>query len=441
MSNLLTKSASYNPNYMSKVIRLENLQKHVNADRLQTASIDFQTVITGMQANNGDLVVYFPVESQITDSFIASINSFRKPELNDDKKTKGFFEATARVKALKLRGEKSMGFIVPFEEVLDWAGLTIDQIDIEEILNEDFDTVNNKLLVKKYISVAQQEAANREAKQKKKQTPKVNRLIDGQVQLHVDTNNLRKEVRYVQPLDNISITYKLHGTSFWLSNVLVKRQLSFKDKVARFFGATVQETEYDLVYGSRKVVKNRHFDDPKNHNNGYYKVDVWSEIADKIGHLVPKGYSFYGEAVGYLSNGGQIQKGYDYGCEPNEFKLFIYRIKYTNADGFSRELTTQEIIDFCKPLGLETPPLKYIGPAGDFANLVANTTDVSEWREKLIQTLEERYNDHDCYMCNNKVPEEGIVLRIENSNSFKAKKLKSFSFLEYETKQLDEEEK
>ena len=42
----------------------------------------------------------------------------------------------------------------------------------------------------------------------------------------------------------------------------------------------------------------------------------------------------------------------------------------------------------------------------------------------------------ECHICNNKIPSEGIVVRIEK-NDFEAYKLKSISFLEYETKQLD----
>jgi hypothetical protein len=40
-------------------------------------------------------------------------------------------------------------------------------------------------------------------------------------------------------------------------------------------------------------------------------------------------------------------------------------------------------------------------------------------------------------MCNNKVPEEGIVVRKESLFSCESYKLKSFSFLEKESKELD----
>ena len=40
-------------------------------------------------------------------------------------------------------------------------------------------------------------------------------------------------------------------------------------------------------------------------------------------------------------------------------------------------------------------------------------------------------------MCVNKVPEEGIVIRKNNIFTYEAYKLKSFRFLEAESKQLD----
>jgi hypothetical protein len=45
--------------------------------------------------------------------------------------------------------------------------------------------------------------------------------------------------------------------------------------------------------------------------------------------------------------------------------------------------------------------------------------------------------EKDCVLCRNNVPDEGIVLRIENPNT-EAFKLKSFRFLQKETKDLDQ---
>ena len=55
-----------------------------------------------------------------------------------------------------------------------------------------------------------------------------------------------------------------------------------------------------------------------------------------------------------------------------------------------------------------------------------------DWRGKFISRLEALYNEKDCYLCMNKVPEEGIVIRVENRASWTGQKLKSMRFLHEE---------
>ena len=118
---MLSISEKANTNYLAKVVDLKNIKKHPNADRLQTVDIDFNTVITGMDAKEGDTYVYFPIECKINKDFLSETNSFRDKELNSDKEQMGFFEENCRVRAMRLRGEKSMGYIVPISVVFNWA--------------------------------------------------------------------------------------------------------------------------------------------------------------------------------------------------------------------------------------------------------------------------------------------------------------------------------
>lgn len=41
----INKSKAHNPNYLAKIVRLENIRKHSNADKLNVVTIDFQNVI------------------------------------------------------------------------------------------------------------------------------------------------------------------------------------------------------------------------------------------------------------------------------------------------------------------------------------------------------------------------------------------------------------
>ena len=130
-----------------------------------------------------------------------------------------------------------------------------------------------------------------------------------------------------------------------------------------------------------------------------------------------------------------IQKGFDYGCEVGQHKLEVYRITNTNLDGLVTELTYPEIQEFCYRVGLTPSHLMFYGYAKDcFPTLITG----EHWNENFVKSLEEKYNEKDCFMCKVKAPEEGVVVRVEKLYSCEAYKLKSFRFLEKESKMLDE---
>jgi hypothetical protein len=415
-------SKEANPNYLAKVVKLKNLQKHQNADRLQTVVIDFQTVITGMDAKEGDLYVYFPVECKINKDFLSFTNSFREKTLNKDQEKVGFFEESGRVKAMKLRGEKSCGYIVPIKTVEDFTANSL-----ENFVDQEFDTIGDIKMLEKFVV---KERGSNNSKQGKQ--PKVSRLIEGQVHLHVDTENLRKNSFKIKPSDLISVTYKTHGTSFWVSNVLVKKNLTWFERILKKLGVNIIDTEYDLVYGSRKVVKNQSLDDPKAKDH-FFGYDLWEDIKNEIGQFIPRGVSLYGECIGFDKNGKYIQGDYDYGCEQGKFKLEIYRITQTSPDGLVTEFSYPQIEEFCSKVGLTPSYIYYTGRAVDMYDL-----DVNEhWNEEFVKCLEKDYNEKNCFMCKNSVPEEGIVIRKESLFNCEAYKLKSFAFLEKESKDLD----
>lgn len=181
-------------------------------------------------------------------------------------------------------------------------------------------------------------------------------------------------------------------------------------------------------------IKNKFKPSKKEH---FYGHDLWGEIKEDLKEFIPKGYTLYGECVGYTKEGSPIQKDYDYGCEVGQRKIYIYRITFTNEDGLVNNLSTPEIEQFCNHFNLNYVPVFYKGKAKDYYKDIKDNED---WIEKFINILEKRFNDKNCYLCNNKVPEEGIVIRKESMFEFEAYKLKSYSFLERETKLLDKGE-
>jgi len=422
---MITKSEKHNPNYLAKVVEIKELRKHSNADRLQMTSINFQDVILGINAQVGDIYVFFPIECEISDKLLSYTNSYRHGHLNKDVNTLGFFEDNGRVRAVKLRGERSMGYMIPLDEVNKCYNSKTPISEYE--VGEEFDMIDDEVIMKKYQIEVKNVAQARLGKK-----PRISRLVEGQVHLHVDTENLRNCVYEIKPDDQISITYKLHGTSFWVSNVLVKRKLNLIEKALKALRFKIQETEYDFVYGSRKVVKNEYETQDK---QDFYGYDLWCDIKDELKDSLPKGYTIYGECVGYTKNGAMIQSGYDYGCDQGQKKIYVYRITITNEDGLVYNLTTNETKEFCERNNLNYVPLFFIGKVNE---LVGDETIQEEnWYTRLVKYLELEYTDKDCFLCKNKVPEEGIVVRKDFAHQFTAYKLKGFRFLEFETSELD----
>ena len=215
----------------------------------------------------------------------------------------------------------------------------------------------------------------------------------------------------------------------------MKKRLSLTERIVKWLGLPVDELEYDLIYGSRRVVKNKFMEDPKQKDH-FFGYDLWEKVKDEVKDKIPKGYTLYGEFLGYDHNGGVVQKGYDYGCEEGEHKLEVYRITQTSPEGLVTELSYPEMEEFCERYKLNLTTLMYYGRADNWLEVFSEDLTVP-FKDNFIKTLEKEYNEKDCFMCNNKVPEEGVVVRKESLFSFEAYKLKSFRFLEWETKQLD----
>jgi hypothetical protein len=431
MSISISKDA--NVNYLAKVVKLNNIRKHSNADRLQCVSIDGNNVITGTLASEGGLYVYFPLESAINSNYLSWSNSYEKKELNQDTEAKGFFGHSGRVRAIRLRGERSEGYIVPANDISSWVYETTgnDFVFTEEHAETEFDTINGLKLCEKYVNIVQLKKLKENKKNNNtKKVAKVSKLIDNQFRFHIDTAPLRKNVRNINPNDYISITNKLHGTSFVVSNVLCKKKLTFVEKVLKKLGVNIVDSHYDLVYSSRKVVKNKNIDD--DNKNHFYGYDLWGDIAQNLKGCLTEGISLYGEAVGYTKTGAYIQNQYDYGCDPGKFETYIYRITLTNASGKVFEFSSQQIKDYCNKFGINHVPEFYYGKAKDLFDLPLG----EHWNVSFMEKLSDEYLEKDCDICVNKVPAEGIVLRREVSD-IDVYKHKSFRFFEHETKQLD----
>lgn len=110
----LIKSKKASENYLSKIVNITSFRQHSDpqVNKLKCCTIDGFNIITGIDSEPG-LYVYFPALFRINGDFLSYANLYRHNELNKDPEQSGMFEDNGRVKAIKLRGEISEGFILP----------------------------------------------------------------------------------------------------------------------------------------------------------------------------------------------------------------------------------------------------------------------------------------------------------------------------------------
>ena len=448
----LIQSKNANVNYLAKIVKIDNFHKHSDPEvtKLKCCCIDGFNIITGIDSEPG-LYVYFPTACCINPKFLSYANLYRHGELNVDQTKTGMFDDNGRVKAIRLRGELSEGFIIPIVVLENWVMSTVNvELKVEE--GTEFDSIEHDgktfWVNKKYIpkNTRTPGAPGSGNSGKGKQPKGLDKIIENQFRFHYDTVLIKKCPHVLHPSDLISITSKVHGTSGISAYVLCKQELNWKQKIARWL--TGEEFDkYDYLYSSRSVIKNQYYN--KSVQGGFYGVDVWKYADDIVRPCLSKGMTAYYEIIGFLPNGGYIQKNYDYGCLPpvgdeaytygKHFGVQIYRVTITDVSGKVHEFSAREVQLWAQMVGLVPVEQYYYGYAKD---LYPDLDPSEHWNENFIQRLAE---DKNFFMeelspeCHNDVPHEGIVIRIEDGLSG-AYKLKCNRFLFAESKALDKGE-
>ena len=451
----LSKSKKANINYLAKIVEISQFRKHSDpkVEKLKCCTIDGFNIITSVDAKSG-LYVYFPGGCCLNPDFLKYSNLYRKGELNDNPKETGMFDENGRVKTIKLRGELSEGFIMPIIQLQNYiVSVTNKELDNCKV-GIEFDIVEHEgkefWINKKYIpkNTRRQVETSKISKTTKKVKKGFDKIITSQFRFHYDTYILKKNPQLIQPDDYIHISEKIHGTSHISAYVLCNRPAKWYEKCFELLTRReIDYTRYDYIYASRSVIKNQYYN--KEVSSGYYKCDVWAEANKIIRPYLIKGMTVYAEIVGFLPNGGYIQKGYDYGCIPPKegetytheihFKVRVYRVTLTNVDGIVHEFSPREVALWCESVGLTPVTTYYYGLA---KNLYSDLPIDSNWCEHFLERLS---NDKNFYMelnspsCNNKVPHEGIVIKKDNLSP-NAVKVKCFKFINGEETALDKGE-
>lgn len=189
--------------YCGYIVELQKLRKHSNADRLQCVEVFGNNIIVDLSYKEGQRVVFFPVDGRLSDEYAEANNLVRKKD-EVGNNIGGYLEpGKNNIRALKLRGEKSEGLVLPIETLSPY-------IDIEKLnIGDKITTLNGHLICEKYIPKRRNVTGNGNGSSKSKNISKKEKYpIFSE---HVDTEQLAYNKNAFKPGDKCTITLKMHG--------------------------------------------------------------------------------------------------------------------------------------------------------------------------------------------------------------------------------------
>lgn len=407
--------------YCAYVTTLKGLRKHSNADRLQCVEVFGQNVIVDLSYKDGQKVVFFPSDGQLSEEYAKDNNLVRMKDENGNN-IGGYMDAEKRnVTAIRLRGEKSEGLVLPIESLSKY-------VDVTKLKDGDQITViGGHEICRKYIPKSSRRSNNsRKSSDKKK---KDNSISYPFFEEHKDTAQLAYNMSAFKPGDTVYITRKLHGTS---ARTMKTIKVTKKNNVLRRFlhMKPKYEKEVSVVTGSRRVVLK-----DMNSTDGYYSDNTFrKKYHDLLKDKLPEGFEIFYEIVGYVNETtpimGTVSNSkvkdkefkkkfgdttvFSYGCKPGENEMYVYRMTATTADGTVVEIPWENIKVWCDKLGVKHVP------------------ELEKFIYTTPEDLKERVNKYLDGMPVDEIGKthiaEGVVVRIDNRDSFTAYKDKVFEF-------------
>lgn len=411
--------------YCAYIVELKSLREHSNADRLLCTEIFGNNVIVSKEYKEGQKCIFFPTDGKLGLEFAEKNNLIRKKDENGIN-IGGYLDPEKRnITALKLRGEKSEGLLLPIESLKDFT-------DINKLnIGDQITVLNGHLICEKYIPKRNSRSSTPHPlpNGKKKRSKSKEKISYPFFEEHIDTSQLDYNLHVFKPGDTIYITRKLHGTSGRTQNA-VEIKKKFRNRIVKkIFGLKDKETKtYNLITGTRRTEINAF-----NDNKGYYGTNEFRKpYHDFFKDKLPKGMEVFYEIVGWVNESTPImgrcsnklvkdkafekmygkETVFTYGCEPGQNDMYVYRMTMTNEDGVVVELPTEEVQMWCDRLGCKFVPIldKF---------LFTTIEDLNERINKWLDIPDEIDSRHVA---------EGVVVRIDNRSRFAAYKRKSFYF-------------
>lgn len=409
--------------YCGYITTINHLRKHSNADRLQCTTVFGNNVILDLSYQEGQRVVFFPTDGQLSAEFANENNLVRKKDENGNN-IGGYLNPEKRnITALKLRGEKSEGLVLPIEVLSKYT-------NVDKLKDGDQITIlNGHEICKKYIPNSKKRGGHGSSsgnisRNKKEEKEKVSYPFFVE---HIDTAQLAYNQKAFKEGDICYITLKMHGTSARTANTIQVTKKKAPKLLKTLFGMKDKEIiEYQPVSGTRRTTL-------RDYEGGWHGSDVFrKKYHDLFKDKLPKGMEVFYEIVGWVNESTTImgkcsnklvkdkefsnQYGketvFSYGCQTGQSDCYVYRMTMTNPDGYSVELPWEQVQAECERMGVKCVPT--------FERFLFTT-----W-EDLMARVEKYYDGVD--PVGKTHIREGVVVRIDNRSKFTAYKHKNFYF-------------
>ena len=364
--------------YKAKIVTISKIHPIPQKDRIVAAEMEeipgLQVVI-GKEVKPGDVMVYFPENTQLSEEFCIANDLYEK-DLGNGRRS-GYFDHKRRVKIIKLGGVRSEGFLVP----LSHFHYLRDTEAYKEVFGHcpgyetfiakpgyEFDAIGEHKICKKYrIRFLHTPAKPKTKWEKFKKWWRNKKLAKNyydaykEFERHPDTEQFRDWVKRIPIGAQLIVTEKIHGQSARTGRL---RNLSWLQRQIEKVTGEIFDS-YEIMIGTRETVLN---------SRGFYKMEFRKELAQKF-LFCQDGEDFSYEIAGYDDSGnslmkrqglGKLKKDYDltgfanpmdykYGCKPGECQEFVYKLDIVE-NGVRKVKSWNYTVNRCTELGLQTVP-------------------------------------------------------------------------------------
>lgn len=390
------------------------IRPHPGADRLELAVIDTgeQVVVGKGNYKDGDRVIYCAEGGQLSPEYCYNNNEYRENHgINKDPGKFGFFDEKCRVKIIKLRGEISNGYLIPFS-AFDWLGPN----DLAQLsVGTELDTINDHQFCEKYFT-----RATRERMAGKPGEQKTRCKIEG-FEKHFDTSQLARHYKNLPDNAIYYISEKIHATSGRTGYLTCKynKPLETKwEKLQAWFMNLIGQRQTTETTGNFLVTGTRNTD--QNPLVPVYGDGYRQRATELFKDKLRLGETVFYELCYTNKNGGAVQKTgvnkneeygkevakaygqhieFTYGVPKDQVTIFIYRMTQ-QIEGREIELSWNQILRRIREIGHpDVRPVPYSEP-------FCSKSEIHQRIQEFIGSGKSTLDNH---------PMEGICLRIEHS--------------------------